>query len=206
MYACCWMRDTKEKRLKGSERMRVQPKMFNLVFSLLSMQDPWKKQTAMGRVMGWSPELVTSVVITPSGRWIQRLQMTLKCHLLCGQSHLCWFNSKEQSHLYLPRKDLSGVVCDTQRSLDTKAKLHHTPRKQKKPWSMKAHHFYNQAVGICCCNIVGNWNKCFIANPEGACAMYNVCFCCLPFLLGISITITSSYHACLPSIHESSAL
>lgn len=91
--------------------MRVQPKKFKLVFPLLPMQDPSEKQTAVRRVMGWSPELVTLVVVTPSGRRIQRL----KCHFLCGQSHLCWFNPREQPHSnYLRSGDMSYVACNAQ--------------------------------------------------------------------------------------------
>jgi len=62
------MWDTEEKRLKRSERTRVETKKFRLVFLLFPMQDPSEKQTAVGRVVGWPSGLVALVVVTPSRR------------------------------------------------------------------------------------------------------------------------------------------
>lgn len=61
--------------------------------------------------MGWSSELLTLAAVTPLGRWIRRL----KCHFLCVQSHLCWFNPREQTPSnYLRSADMSSVAWNTQ--------------------------------------------------------------------------------------------
>lgn len=101
----------KRKDLKEVREWEYRQKKYRLAFPLFPVQGPSEKQTAVTGVMGWSPELVTSSVVATPSRRIQRL----KCHFLRGQSHLCWFNTREQTHSnYLHSGGMSSVACDIQ--------------------------------------------------------------------------------------------